>query len=342
MNAYGSLEVKPRILWDCSREETVPEELLSTCPPNKSDYDKKRGVFNTKFQFSPLAIILCSSDDHVRIGIKQAKLNKIKLRAHSGGHDHEGESSEDNLLLLDLSQLNHVDVDEESGIATIGPGIRFEQLTKKLADRNVMIPHGTCASVCIGGFSMGGGWGPWTRAHGMGCERIIGARMVLANSEMIDARMDGNESEQALLWAIKGGGGFSYDIVTKLKIQIFELPAEMFHFSITWNNNPNDPEDPTRAALSREAKGPTQAPIPTLAILSAWEQTILDTGSPSANQLLGTNLKIYARPPHPIEPFDPDRISHGCVMYGYWEGSKESLLAFIENMAERSGALPGH
>ena len=341
VDAYGGTEKKPTILWDCSQEEIVPDGLMKTCPPNKSDYDKKRGVFNTKFEFFPLAIILCSTDDHVRVGIEQARLQGIGLRARSGGHDHEGESSGDDILLLDLSLMNHVQVDHGSGIATIGPGIRFEQLTKKLADRNVMIPHGTCASVCIGGFSMGGGWGPWTRAYGMCCERIIGARMVLANGAIIEARVDGNDSEKALLWALKGGGGFSYGIVTELRIQTFELPAEMYRFSITWNNNPNYPEDLTTATLPEENNEPVQELIPTLQILSAWEQTILDTSSPEANQLLGTNLKIYARPPHPYESFDPDRIAHGCVMYGYWEGSRENLLTFINTIAERSGAQPG-
>lgn len=340
-DAFGALENPPTILWDCSREEEIPEALLKTCPPNKSEYDKYRGVFNTKFQFFPLAIVRCSSDEHVSIGIEQARQQGIALRVRSGGHDHEGESSGDDVLLLDLSEFNHVDVDEASGIATIGPGIRFEQLTKKLADRNVMIPHGTCASVCIGGFSLGGGWGPWTRAHGMCCERIVGARIVLGNGETIQARSDGNKREQELLWAIKGGGGFSYGIVTELKIQSFELPAEMYRFSITWNNNPHYPEDPIKVAGDGNADESKQQLIPTLGILQAWEQTILDTTSPGANQLLGTNLKIYARPPHRNKPVNPERIGHGCVMYGYWEGSKASLQIFINAIAERSGAQPG-
>ena len=163
----------------------------------------------------------------------------------------------------------------------------------------------------------------------------IGRLEHIANleSEIHDVRVgriDGNAAERELLWAIKGGGGFSYGIVTELVIRTFELPWEMYRFSITWNADPRYPADPTRSAL--RASG-TASRTPTRRILKAWEQAILQTDSDQSNQIVGTNLKIYARPLGTNESFDPETSCHGCVMYGYWEGDRESLLPFIDAIA---------
>ena len=229
----------PEILWDCSQDESVDPTLLSTCPPQRDRYEATRQLFNRRFQLFPVAIVLCTSAEQVSVAVRFASTEGLPLRVRSGGHDHEGESSATDGLLLDLSGLRQVRIEPggEPGArhARIGPGIPFRDLTTLLAKADVMVPHGTCDSVCIGGFSMGGGWGPWTRRQGMCCEHILEATMVLGDGSITTARMDGNPAERELLWAIKGGGGFSYGIVTELVIQTFELPWEMYRFSITWN-----------------------------------------------------------------------------------------------------------
>ena len=281
-----------------------------------------------------MAIVLCASTAQVSVAVQVASALGLRLRVRSGGHDHEGESSGTDCLLLDLSRLNRVRIqkgtEQSATIAVIEPGIPFKDLTTRLAEEDVMIPHGTCDSVCIGGFSMGGGWGPWTRRHGMCCEHIVQATMVLGDGSITTARMDGNAAERELLWAIKGGGGFSYGIVTELVIETFELPWEMYRFSITWNPDSRYPADPTRSVGAGTSAAP--AGTPTLRILKAWEKVIRQTDTDQANRLAGTNLKIYAKPLDSNESFEPDSTCHGCVMYGYWEGDKDSLEQFIKTI----------
>lgn len=327
----------PEILWDCSRDEPVDAALLSACPPRHDAYEQRRQLFNRRFQLFPLAIVLCASTAQVSVAVQFASAQGLDLRVRSGGHDHEGESSGTGCLLLDLSKLNRVRIEkgteQSATIAVIEPGIPFKDLTTRLAKEDVMIPHGTCDSVCIGGFSMGGGWGPWTRRHGMCCEHIVQATMVLGDGSITTARMDGNAAERELLWAIKGGGGFSYGIVTELVIETFELPCEMYRFSITWNANPLFPPDPTRSVDSDASASTAPTTTPTLQILQAWEQAICQTDTDQANRLAGTNLKIYAKPLGSNESFEPESVCHGCVMYGYWEGDENSLKQFIKTMA---------
>ena len=173
-----------------------------------------------------------------------------------------------------------------------------------------MIAHGTCSSVGVTGFTFGGGWGPWTRKMGMNCEHLKGATIMLGNGEIVDVDEDANGHVPPLLWALRGGGGLSYGIVTELRIQTFPLPSQLMKFQLEWNI----PGDTT-----------TSDNVPTLDILKAWENIVQ---SNSTSKLIGAMLKIMARPE--VTNFDHTRISHYSILYGFWEGSPAELNDFIK------------
>lgn len=303
----------------------VPE-IITNCSEQQVRYNKLRQVFNTKFQFMPAAIILCESSEQVSVAVTFTSEYGLALRVRSGGHDHEGECSGTNTILLDLSKLNKVTITQ--GLAYIQPGIRFQSLTSKLAEKDVMIPHGTCATVCIAGFTLGGGWGPWTRKHGMCCESVVGATIVLGDGTIKKITRENEEDLKGLLWAIKGGGGFSYGIITEFVIETFVLPPLLIKFQVEWNKLKFMPK-PALFAVDKQ--------VPTIKVLEAWEKTIAQT-SEEANQLVGTNLKISAKNLEDGEAFDANSVSHNCIMYGYWEGDEKSLKRFIKTQFETTGS----
>ena len=313
---------------------------------NGEKYDERRKIFNTKFRFMPAAIVLCTTTEQVSVAVKFTSKLALPLRVRSGGHDHEGECSGTDTILLDLSKMNMVTIDgkdkkaeadSKPRLVRVQPGTPFKKLTTELAEKDLMIPHGTCGTVCIAGYTMGGGWGPWTRKYGMCCERVVGATVVLGDGSIRKLRMSKSpeeerelsEEERELLWAIKGGGGFSYGIITEFVIETFELPWEMIKFEINWNKSRYVPEDKIFAIRD-------SAPTPTLTVLKAWEDVIASTDS-EANQLVGTNLKITARHAPENAPFDPHTVSHSCTMYGYWEGDEDSLTEFIDKRFKSTG-----
>ena len=308
------------------------------------NYNKACQIFNRRIQQKPSAIIYCTSKEEVQTVYINATENDLPIRVRSGGHDHEGECSGTNTIVIDLSRMNTIEVEEATGIATIGPGNRFERLTTELAKNQfgsvkapVMIPHGTCATVGIAGFTFGGGWGPWTRDKGMCCEYLVEATLVLGDGSIKIAKEDGDEDAKKLLWALRGGGGFSYGIVTELKIQTFELPEELIKFEVEFN--------PYKLNKETEKLEVTDA-VPTIEVLKNWE-TVINTKKPVGypdeeafpnEQLIGTNLKISAIPGAiDIEKFDENAVYHNCIMYGYWKGNDAELEAFINSSFENLG-----
>lgn len=97
--------------------------------------------------------------------------------------------------------MDSLTLDPITGIAAIGPGNRFINLTTALAKKGVMIPHGTSGNVALAGFIMGGGSGPWTRKYGMCCESLLQAEIVLGIGE---TQVVSVANKPELLWALKG------------------------------------------------------------------------------------------------------------------------------------------
>ena len=289
------------------------QKKCSTVPQIVTDADVvefqiRRQVFNTKFQFHPSVIILVESTRHVQEIVRFAlrHTDEIRLRVRSGGHDHEGECSGTDTWLIDFSAMNKVVIDGDT--ARIQPGARFRRLQTELGAYG--IPHGTCDTVAVAGYTMGGGWGPWTRAKGMACESLTGAEIVLGDGSRLGLSDDsdddgGSEASRKLLIALRGGGGFSYGIVTEPTFKAFKLPKTLHSFSVTFLD---DDGTPTATAMQ---------------ILKAWEKAIAPNRNPN---LLGTNLMIVAK--HARTP-DAD-AGLECTFNGYVEGDEDAVRALIK------------
>ncbi|WP_435263316.1 FAD-binding oxidoreductase [Tenacibaculum sp. nBUS_03] len=301
--------------------------------PSKEDsYNQLRKVFNRRFDFMPSLIIQPFSTEHVAIAVQYATDNNIQITVKSGGHDHEGECVATGKVLIDFSLMNRTDVSlrnfregkEEVRQISIQPGAKFKSIKQILDKEHLGIPHGTCQSVAIAGYTMGGGWGPWTRRYGMGCERLMGATIVLGNGTVKylgtsayynkeKATKENTEvMDSRLLWAIRGGGGLSYGIVTEFFFEPFELPDIAISFHIS-----ND----TLPVLKK---------IKATAVIEAWEKVTAPEKYP---QLIGTNLKVVAK-----KVKNKEEISKNAVLdwtlNGHFGGTRKELLEMIFEWGE--------
>jgi FAD binding domain len=300
----------PKILTDCC------------CGADAVEYEAARQIFNRKFEFRPKAIFMVENTEQVAliVGFVSQHPGEILLRARSGGHDHEGECTGTDTWQINFRLMNKVTLDEVKSkqqnrhVVRIEPGTQFQKVKRemdKMGKNGLSIAHGTCETVCVAGYTMGGGWGPWTRRFGMGCERLIGATIVLGNGERLDisdAAAPGSK-EACLLWALRGGGGFSYGIVTELVYDAFEIPKDLFSFQVYFVG-----ED-------------KQADQPAIDILEKWEKTIAGN---SNDELIGTNLMITAQHLAEGEAPDPD-AKLSCMFNGFYNGTEAQLKRFIES-----------
>ena len=126
-------------------------------------------------------------------------------------------------LTISLDRLKSIDVDQSTGIATIGGGQRLGDVALGLFEQGERgISHGTCPGVGIGGHAVSGGFGLNARAHGLTLDAIVAHHVALVNGTVIRVS---NDSHADLYWALRGGGG-SPGIVVAYEAQTFAAPSQ--------------------------------------------------------------------------------------------------------------------
>jgi FAD/FMN-containing dehydrogenase len=67
-----------------------------------------------------------------------------------------------------------------------------------------------------------GGYGSFTRKHGLFIDGVLSAKVVLANGSVVTTSP---AAAPDLFWAIRGGGGGTYGIVTEATVRLFDYPT---------------------------------------------------------------------------------------------------------------------
>ncbi|RWS22080.1 hypothetical protein B4U80_11709 [Leptotrombidium deliense] len=106
-------------------------------------------------------------------------------------------------------------------IASIGVGNSMLSVSDKLWKLGKYgIPVGTCYSVGIAGYTLGGGFGLNSRKFGLAVDRLTGIEIVTADGML---RKVCENRDKDLFWALRGAGGGNFGIVTKFYFHLFDV-----------------------------------------------------------------------------------------------------------------------
>lgn len=165
-------------------------------------------------------MVLCRSVSDVVDAVTHAVATGERVVPRGGGHCFAGRSSMTGIV-LDMSGLDGISVTDD-GLATIGAGARLEQVYAALHAHGRTLPAGCGPTVGITGLTLGGGIGLLGRRYGLTCDRLVGARVVLADGSVVDCD---HSCEPDLFWALRGAGGGQFGVVTSLRFDTVPEPA---------------------------------------------------------------------------------------------------------------------
>lgn len=170
-------------------------------------------------EMRPRIVICCRSvSDVVRAnGYTRGTEDRVAVRG--GGHCFAGRSSTDGIV-LDLSGLDGVSVADE-GVATIGAGARLGLWYAALHSHSRTLPAWCGPTVGIAGLALGGGIGLLGCTHGLACDRLLGAQVVLADGRVVECD---RHREPELFWGLRGAGGGQFGVVTSLRFFTVDGP----------------------------------------------------------------------------------------------------------------------
>lgn len=185
------------------------------------EYENSRKQWNRAIEKYPLVIVYCIDEEDIKNSILWARKNQVPIRIRSGGHHYEGFSTGNDVIVIDVSKLNKIEVCEEKGFVKIQGGVRNRELYEAVCTKGYPFPGGGCPTVGAVGYTLGGGWGYSSRFLGLGCDSLLSAELIDYEGCKITAD---NKENTELFWALRGAGGGNFGVVTSLT---FKLPEKL-------------------------------------------------------------------------------------------------------------------
>jgi FAD/FMN-containing dehydrogenase len=183
---------------------------------------------------STYAVVAQNTSDVVA-AVNFARQHRLKLVVKGTGHDYLGRSNAPDSLLVWTHRMRQVSVHDAffprggcmvsrpTQAVSVRAGTRWLDVYQEVTvRRGRYVQGGGCTSVgAAGGFMQGGGFGSWSKKYGIAAASLLEAEVVTAGGEVLIANACQN---QDLFWALRGGGGGTFGIVTRVTLETHPLP----------------------------------------------------------------------------------------------------------------------
>jgi len=179
--------------------------------------------------------VAAESAEDVAAAVSFARNHNLRLVIKGTGHDYLGRSSAPDSLLIWTHQMRKVTVHDsfvargcpshKDGLpaVTVEAGTRWLEAYQEVTGKHGRyVQGGGCTSVgAAGGFIQGGGFGSWSKKYGTAAASMLEAEVVTADGKLLVANACQN---QELFWALRGGGGGTFGVVTRMTMMTHPLP----------------------------------------------------------------------------------------------------------------------
>lgn len=171
--------------------------------------------------------------EDVVAAVNFARENNLRLVVKGGGHSYQGTSNAPDSLLVWTRAMHAITLHDAfaprgcSGVEP-RPAVTVEAGARWLPTYNAVttgagryVQGGGCATVGVAGLIQSGGFGSFSKQFGMAAASLLEAEVVTADGKVRIANACTNAD---LFWGLKGGGGGSLGVVTKVTLATHELP----------------------------------------------------------------------------------------------------------------------
>jgi hypothetical protein len=177
--------------------------------------------------------VAAQSTADVIAAVNFARTHNLRLVVKGGGHSYQGTSQAPDSLLVWTRHMNAI-TSHEAFLAqgckaqAPQPAVTIEAGAMWIDAYNAVttkggryVQGGGCASVGVAGLVQSGGFGSFSKNYGTAAAGLLEAEVVTADGK---ARIANACQNADLFWALKGGGGGSFGVVTRVTLRTRELP----------------------------------------------------------------------------------------------------------------------
>ncbi|KAF2201703.1 FAD binding domain-containing protein [Delitschia confertaspora ATCC 74209] len=210
-----------------------------TCMPGNPTVDCTLGGF-------PQFVVNATTVAQVQLALNFARNNNLRLVVKNTGHDYLGKSTGAGALSIWTNNNKQIEFllnyqgDGYAGPAMkVGAGVTVREVYAAAEKNGVSALGGISPSVGFsGGYFAGGGHTPLSGLYGMAADHIMAINLVTASGHFMTASARSNPD---LYWALRGGGGGTYGVVTSVVVRVHpKVPVTVAKFSFETSQNVSD------------------------------------------------------------------------------------------------------
>ena len=178
--------------------------------------------------------VAATRTEDVVAAVNFSRENNLRLVIKGGGHSYQGTSCSADSLLIWTRAMNTI-VLHDAFVAegcerkqapqpavTVGAGAIWAQAYDAVTTKGGRyVQGGGCTTVGVAGLIQSGGFGSFSKNYGLAAAALLEAEVVTADGAV---RVANACTHPDLFWGIKGGGGGSLGVVTRVTLKTRELP----------------------------------------------------------------------------------------------------------------------
>lgn len=198
--------------------------------PGDPAYESARKVYNGMIDKHPHLIAYCLDVADIIAAVQYGRENEMLVSIRGGGHNASGLGVCDGGLVIDLSLIRQIHVNQKQGTVRVGGGSTWGDVDRATHSFGLAVPSGIISSTGVGGLTLGGGLGHLSRKYGLTIDNLLSADLVLADGSLVTANGKQNTD---LFWAIRGGGG-NFGVVSSFEFQAHPVHTD-YAGPMLWN-----------------------------------------------------------------------------------------------------------
>ena len=182
---------------------------------------------------SPSAYAVAARDAaDVAAAVTFARTRRLRVAVKGGGHSYQGTSNAPDSLLIWTRRIDRIELHDAfvpqgcnaapQPAVSLGAGVVWLNAYAAVTKVGRYVQGGGCTTVGVAGLIQSGGFGSFSKRYGLAAASLIEAEVVTADGTVRIANACTNPD---LFWALKGGGGGSFGVITRVTLKTHELPS---------------------------------------------------------------------------------------------------------------------
>src|ERR1051326_6544061 len=178
--------------------------------------------------------VAAKNANHIAAAVNFARENNLRFVVKGGGHSYQGTSNAPDSLLVWTRNMNDIHLHENfvprgcerthapQRAVSCGSGAVWMEAYQAVTTKGgAYVQGGGCTTVGVAGLVQSGGFGNFSKHYGTAAAGLLEAEVVTADGKIRIANACTNPD---LFWAIKGGGGGSFGVVSRVTLRVHDLP----------------------------------------------------------------------------------------------------------------------